>query len=81
MSNIIPRLLAGYVAADSLNQAQEIIRSNKSLIAVTRDGDLVGRGRASGGSSAKSSLIEITAMIEKSEIDLVSLLQHNLPAT
>ncbi len=70
LSNIIPRLLAGYVAADSLNQAQEIIRSNKSLIAVTRDGDLVGRGRASGGSSAKSSLIEITAMIEKSEIDL-----------
>ena len=70
LSNIIPRLLAGYVAADSLNQAQEIIGSNKSLIAVTRDGDLVGRGRASGGSSAKSSLIEITAMIEKSEIDL-----------
>jgi chromosome segregation protein len=70
LSNIIPRLLAGYVAADSLSQAQEIISSNKGLIAVTRDGDLVGRGRASGGSSSRSSLIEITAMIEKSEVDL-----------
>ncbi len=70
LSTVIPRLLAGYVAADSLSQAQEIIRANKSLIAVTRDGDLVGRGRASGGSSSKSSLIEITAMIEKSEVDL-----------
>ncbi|MEN9542605.1 MAG: hypothetical protein RL239_258, partial [Actinomycetota bacterium] len=63
LSNIIPRLLAGYVAADSLSQAQEIISANKGLIAVTRDGDLVGRGRASGGSSSRSSLIEITAMI------------------
>jgi chromosome segregation protein len=70
LSNIIPRLLAGFVAADSLSQAQEIISSNKGLIAVTRDGDLVGRGRASGGSSSRSSLIEITAMIEKSEIAL-----------
>lgn len=70
LSNIIPRLLMGYVAADSLSQAQEIISSNKGLIAVTRDGDLVGRGRASGGSSSRSSLIEITAMIEKSEVDL-----------
>ncbi len=70
LSTVIPRLLVGYVAADSLSQAQEIIRANKSLIAVTRDGDLVGRGRASGGSSSKSSLIEITAMIEKSEVDL-----------
>ncbi len=70
LSTVIPRLLAGYVAADSLSQAQEIIRANKSLIAVTRDGDLVGRGRASGGSSYKSSLIEITVMIEKSEVDL-----------
>ena len=70
LNNIIPRLLAGYVASDSLSQAQEIISSNKGLIAVTRDGDLVGRGRASGGSSSRSSLIEITAMIEKGEVDL-----------
>jgi len=40
------------------------------LIAVTRDGDLIGRGRASGGSGSRSSLIEITSMIEKSEVAL-----------
>ncbi len=56
--------------AESLAQAQEIIRSNPSLIAVTRDGDLIGRGRASGGSGSRSSLIEITSMIEKSEVAL-----------
>jgi chromosome segregation protein len=56
--------------AESLAQAQEIIRSNPNLIAVTRDGDLIGRGRASGGSGSRSSLIEITSMIEKSEVAL-----------
>ena len=70
LNSVMPKLLAGYVAAESLEQAEQIIRQNRNLIAVTRDGDLVGRGRASGGSSARSSLIEITSMIEKSEIDL-----------
>lgn len=70
LNSVMPRLLSGFVAAESLQQAEQIIRENKDLIAVTRDGDLVGRGRASGGSSARSSLIEITSMIEKSEVDL-----------
>ena len=70
LSSVMPRLLSGFVAAESLQQAEHIIRENKDLIAVTRDGDLVGRGRASGGSSTRSSLIEITSMIEKSEVDL-----------
>ncbi len=70
LSAVMPKLLAGYVAAESLEQAEQIIKQNRDLVAVTRDGDLVGRGRASGGSSVRSSLIEITSMIEKSEIDL-----------
>ena len=73
LSTVIPRLLNGFVAANSLSEAEQIIRQNRNLIAVTKDGDLVGRGRASGGSTAKSSLIEITSMIEKSEIDLQRL--------
>lgn len=73
LSTIIPRLLNGFVAANSLSEAEQIIRQNRNLIAVTKDGDLVGRGRASGGSTAKSSLIEITSMIERSEIDLQRL--------
>ena len=70
LNSVLPKLLAGYVAADSLSHAEQIIKGNPNLIAVTRDGDLVGRGRASGGSVSKTSLIEITSMIEKSELDL-----------
>ena len=73
LNAILPRLLSEFVAAETLSDAEHIIRNNQQAIAVTRDGDLVGRGRASGGSTSRSSLIEITSMIEKSEIDL----QHN----
>ena len=73
LNAILPRLLSEFVAAETLSDAEHIIRNNPQAIAVTRDGDLVGRGRASGGSTSRSSLIEITSMIEKSEIDL----QHN----
>ena len=67
---VLPRLLANFSAAETLSDAEQMIRNNPSIIAVTRDGDLVGRGRASGGSTSRSSLIEITSMIEKSEIEL-----------
>ena len=70
LNTVLPRLLANFVAAESLADAEQAIRINPTVIAVTRDGDLVGRGRASGGSTSRSSLIEITSMIEKSEIDL-----------
>ncbi|NCZ73086.1 MAG: chromosome segregation protein SMC, partial [Actinobacteria bacterium] len=70
LSSIIPRLLSGYVAAETLNDAYEIARTNPAFIAVTRDGDVVGRGRARGGSTTSTSLIEITAMIERSEVEL-----------
>ncbi len=67
---VLPNLLDGYIAADSLNHAERIISANPALIAVTRDGDMIGRGRARGGSAQATSLIEISALIEKSEIDL-----------
>jgi chromosome segregation protein len=70
LNAVLPRLLSHFSAAETLSDAEQMIRSNPSIIAVTRDGDLVGRGRASGGSTSRSSLIEITSMIEKSEIEL-----------
>ena len=70
LNSILPALFSGLVAADSLSQASQIVSDNPLLIAITRDGDLVGRGRASGGSSARTSLIEISEMIEKGEIEL-----------
>ena len=70
LSAILPGLLKGFVAAENLSEARNILQSNPELIAVTKDGDLVGRGRARGGSNVANSLIEITALIEKSEIEL-----------
>jgi chromosome segregation protein len=69
LGNVIPNLLAGYIAVESLGDAP----ANSNLIAVTRDGDLIGRGRARGGSSVTTSLIEINALIEQSEVDLVRI--------
>ena len=69
MGNVIPSLLGGYIAVDSLGEAKSI--GNAKLVAVTRDGDLIGRGRAKGGSSVTTSLIEINALIEASEVELV----------
>lgn len=70
---VLPNLLDGYIAADSLNHAERIISANPGLIAVTRDGDMIGRGRARGGSAQATSLIEISALIEKSEIELTKV--------
>ena len=73
LGSALPNLLAGYIAADSLNHAERIISAHPDLIAVTRDGDMIGRGRARGGSTQATSLIEISALIEKSEIDLTKV--------
>ena len=70
LETVLPKLFRGFVAADDLNHAEKILSSHPDLVAVTRDGDMIGRGRARGGSTRASSLIEISALIEKSEIDL-----------
>ena len=63
-------LLQGYVAANSLDEARQIISENPTLVAVTRDGDYISRRRARGGSTSAPSLIEINSLIERSDIDL-----------
>ncbi|MEY3704954.1 MAG: hypothetical protein RLY29_326 [Actinomycetota bacterium] len=73
LSAVLPNLLKDFVTAESLSNAEEILRANPGLVVVTKDGDLVGRGRARGGSSAVNSLIEISALIEKSEVELTRL--------
>lgn len=73
LNSVLPQLLAGYVAAESLTQAEELVRSHSEIIAITRDGDLVSKNRARGGSTSSASLIEIGALIEKSESELVKV--------
>jgi chromosome segregation protein len=64
ISDLLSSLLASTVVAENVNSAEAILRSHPGLIVVTRDGDVISRGRARGGSKSSSSLIEIKALIE-----------------
>ncbi len=70
ISALVSSLLANIVVADSARDAEAILRSNPSVTVVTRDGDVVTRLRARGGSKSSSSLIEITALIAGLETKL-----------
>jgi chromosome segregation protein len=56
--------LAGVAVVDDLPAARALVAARPDVTAVTRDGDLLGRGFASGGSSAAQSLIEIQAAVD-----------------
>ena len=64
------------MVADNANAAEAILRSHPGVTVVTRDGDVISRGRARGGSKSSSSLIEIKALIESLESKLQEI-THN----
>jgi len=64
------RLLFKVAVVDDLERAQVLIRQSPDVVAVTRDGDVLGAYFASGGSSSSQSLLEIKAAIEQAERDL-----------
>ncbi len=70
VSSAIAALLSGFVAVEDLAEAESALRADPSVIAITRDGDVLSRIRVRGGSSAQSSAIEISALIEKTESQL-----------
>jgi chromosome segregation protein len=76
IGELLTSLLASTVVAENANAAEAILRSHPSVTVVTRDGDIVSRGRARGGSKSSSSLIEIKALIETLETKL-SEITHN----
>jgi chromosome segregation protein len=76
IADLLDSLLASIVVADNANAAEAILRAHPSVTVVTRDGDIVSRGRARGGSKSSSSLIEIKALIEALEAKL-SEITHN----
>jgi chromosome segregation protein len=63
-------LLARYVAVNDLDAAQSVLSADSSLIAVTRDGDVVSRNRVKGGSAGGNTAIEITALLERTRESL-----------
>ena len=76
IGNLLASLLASTVVAENANAAEAILRSHPSVTVVTRDGDVISRGRARGGSKSSSSLIEIKALIEGLESKLQEV-THN----
>jgi len=76
IGDLISSLLASTVVADNANAAEAILRSHPGVTVVTRDGDVISRGRARGGSKSSSSLIEIKALIESLESKLQEI-THN----
>jgi chromosome segregation protein len=70
IGDLVSALLASTVVAENANAAEAILRSHPSVTVVTRDGDVISRGRARGGSKSSSSLIEIKALIEGLESKL-----------
>jgi chromosome segregation protein len=70
VSSAISSLLSGFVAVEDLAEAESALRADPSVIAITREGDVLSSIRVRGGSSAQSSAIEISALIEKTEKEL-----------
>ncbi|SDU77369.1 chromosome segregation protein SMC [Jiangella alkaliphila] len=61
----LTNLLRGVAAVDDLAAARALVAELPDLIAVTRDGDLLGRDRAYGGSSSAPSLLEVQAAVDE----------------
>ncbi|WP_349260608.1 chromosome segregation protein SMC [Actinocrinis sp.] len=59
------RLLRGMVIVDDLGEASSLIAAHPDLVAVTRDGDVLGRHIAHGGSSSAPSLLEVQAAVDE----------------
>jgi chromosome segregation protein len=76
IGDLITSLLASTVVAENATAAEAILRNHPGVTVVTRDGDVISRGRARGGSKSSSSLIEIKALIDGLETKLQEI-THN----
>ncbi|MBC2933358.1 chromosome segregation protein SMC [Nocardioides sp. zg-1228] len=59
------RLLDRVAVVDDLAAARRLVADHPEVVAVTRDGDLLGTHFAAGGSSSQPSLIEIQAAVDE----------------
>ncbi len=64
------RLLYKVAIVDDLERSRQLIEQSPDVVAVTREGDVLGAHFAAGGSSSKQSLIEVQAAIAQAATDL-----------
>ncbi len=77
LTSAVARLLMGVVVVDDLAHAREVRRSERGLTAITRHGDVLGPGRAQGGSASVPSLLEVQAAVDEASGRLAGA-QHRL---
>ncbi|MEN3265538.1 MAG: chromosome segregation protein, partial [Pseudonocardia sp.] len=65
LAGAVHRLLAGVVVVDDLAAARAVLESDPGLIAATVDGDVLGAHRASGGSGAATSALDVQAAVNE----------------
>ncbi len=63
----VRNLLRGVVIVPDLAAARAIVRERPSIIAVTREGDLLSRTRVAGGSQHAQSLLEVQSALQEAE--------------
>jgi chromosome segregation protein len=66
----LARLLFKVAVVEDLDAARALVRESSDIVAVTREGDLIGAHFASGGSSDQPSLIEIQAAVDEADAQL-----------
>nr|WP_237447562.1 chromosome segregation protein SMC [Nocardioides flavescens] len=66
----LARLLDRVAVVDDLPAARALVADDASLVAVTREGDVLGAHLASGGSSSQPSLIEVQAAVDEATAQL-----------
>jgi len=65
LDRAIARVLDGVVVVDDLDAARAVVAADPTLVAVTVDGDVLGATRASGGSGAASSVLDVQASFDE----------------
>jgi chromosome segregation protein len=70
LSGALARLLYKTAVVDDLTTARAVVAKAPDVVAVTRDGDLLGTHYAAGGSTSQPSLIEIQAAIDEADSQL-----------
>ncbi|HEX6920256.1 MAG TPA: chromosome segregation protein SMC [Actinomycetes bacterium] len=61
----LARLLAGVAVVEGLAEGRALVEREPSLVAVTREGDVLGAARAEGGSASAPSLLEVQAAVDE----------------
>jgi chromosome segregation protein len=70
LSASVGRVLDGVVVVDGLSQARAVVAAGPDLVAVTRQGDVLGAGLAQGGSASAPSLLEVQAAVDEARARL-----------